>query len=250
MNRTQRAGTARRRGADADEVSAGRDEQAKGAADASEKRGTSRTQRARKPRRQARADEALASDDERAGPPSSPGEKRGAGEQAPLPAEAEVSRLTEELARLAAEAAEIHVGREPLQLDAAAGAGRAVEAQRTLKAGDVPIDVPRVEQTEMCYVERWRGYLTCEFFARRSDGAIVATSGPFRWRKSDVPPEDGPPREAFDRLVAGLLAHGWEERGRGALWYERRFERPHLTAADWGRRSDQEPVLRHDQLGE
>jgi len=126
------------------------------------------------------------------------------------------------------------VGREPPQLDAAAEAGRTVEAQRTLKAVDVPIDVPPVEQTEMCYVVRWRGYLTCEFFARRSDGAIVATSGAFRWRTSDPPPEDGPAREAFDRLVAGLLAHGWEERGRGALWYERRFERPaHLSASDW-----------------
>ena len=122
---------------------------------------------------------------------------------------------------------------QPPQLDAAGEAVRAVEAQRTLRAVGAPIDVPSVEQIEVCYVARWRGYLTCEFFARRPDGAIVATSGTFRWRKSDPPPEDGPARGAFDRLVAELLAYGWEERGRGALWYERRFERPaHSTPSE------------------
>jgi hypothetical protein len=225
--RTQRVGKARRRGADADEAQPGRDEQANPAPKASEKRDTSRPRRAGRPRSQGGgADEVPAGESEQAAAPGASGEKGSAEGHALLAAEAEVRRLTEELARLAPEAKAVHAGREPPQLDAAAEVERTFEAQRTLKAVEVPIDVPPVEQTEMCYVARWRGYLTCEFFARRPDGAIVATSGTFRWRKSTAPPDDGPAREAFDRLVAELVAYGWEERGQGLLWYERRFERP------------------------
>jgi hypothetical protein len=225
--RTRRVGKARRRGADADEAPAGRDEQAKPAPKASEKPDTSRPRRAGRLGRQVGgADEAPAGESEQAAAPGASGEKGNAEEHAWLAAEAEVRRLTEELARLAAEAKAVHAGQQPPQLDAAAEVGRTVEAQRTLKAVDVPIDVAPVEQTETCYVARWRGYLTCEFFARRPDGTIVATSGTFRWRKSTAPPDDGPAREAFDRLVAELRGYGWEERGQGLLWYERRFERP------------------------
>ena len=234
-SRPQRARRARRQGAEADEVPAGVDEQAGPAAEADEKRGSSRPQRARRARRQgAEANEVPAGVDEQAGPAVEADEKRLADEQARLAAEGEVRRLTEELTRLAAEAEAMRAGPQPPpQLDAAAEAVRTVEAQRTLKAVAAPIDVPPVEQTEVCFVTRWRGYLTCEFFARRPDGAIVATSGTFRWRKSDPPPEDGPAREAFDRLVAELLAYGWEERGQGALWYEQRFERPaHSTPSE------------------
>jgi hypothetical protein len=233
-SRPQRARRARRQGAAADEVPAGVDEQAAPAAEADEKRGSSRPQRARRARRQgAAADEAPAGVDEQAGPAVEADEQRLAEKQARLVAEAEVRDLTEELARLAAEAEAMRAGPQPPQLDAAGEAVRAVEAQRTLRAVGAPIDVPPVEQIEVCSVARWRGYLTCEFFARRPDGAIVATSGTFRWRKSDPPPEDGPAREAFDRLVAELLAYGWEERGRGALWYERRFERSaHSTPSE------------------
>jgi hypothetical protein len=233
-SRPQGAGSARRQGAEADEAPAGVDEQPGPAAEADEKRGSSRPQRARRARRQgAEADEAPAGVDDQAAPAAEADEERLADEQARLAAEAEVRHLTEELARLAAEAEAMRAGPQPPQLDAAAEAVRTVEAQRTLKAVAAPIDVPPVEQTEVCYVARWRGYLTCEFFARRPDGAIVATSGTFRWRKSDPPPEDGPAREAFDRLVAELLAYGWEESGRGALWYERHFERPaHSTPSE------------------
>jgi hypothetical protein len=233
-SRPQRARRARRQGAAADEAPAGVDEQAAPAAEADEKRGSSRPQRARRARRQgAAADEAPAGVDEQAGPAVEADEQRLAEKQARLVAEAEVRDLTEELARLAAEAEAMRAGPQPPQLDAAGEAVRAVEAQRTLRAVGAPIDVPPVEQIEVCSVARWRGYLTCEFFARRPDGAIVATSGTFRWRKSDPPPEDGPAREAFDRLVAELLAYGWEERGRGALWYERRFERSaHSTPSE------------------
>jgi hypothetical protein len=225
---------ASRFGAEADEAPAGVDEQAGPAAEADEKRGSSRPQRARRARRQgAAADEAPAGVDEQAGPAVEADEQRLAEKQARLVAEAEVRDLTEELARLAAEAEAMPAGPQPPQLDAAGEAVRAVEAQRTLRAVGAPIDVPPVEQIEVCSVARWRGYLTCEFFAFRPDGAIVATSGTFRWRKSDPPPEDGPAREAFDRLVAELLAYGWEERGRGALWYERRFERSaHSTPSE------------------
>jgi hypothetical protein len=192
------------------------------------------------------ADEARARFDEQARPAAEADEKRVAEEQARLAAEAEVSRLKEELARLTAEVEPMPAEPRRPRLEVAAEAGRTVEAQRTLKAVAEPIDVPPVEQTdpppveqtdvspvdqtEVCQVDRWRGYLTCEFFASGPDGATVATSGAFRWRKSAPPPEDGPAREALDRLVAELLANGWEECGRGALWYERRFERPSLRS--------------------
>jgi hypothetical protein len=193
------------------------------------------------------SDDAPGSPDEHAAPAGETDEKRLADEQARLAAEAEatrltdeqtrqaaeaeVRRLTEELTRLVAEAEAMRTGRQSPRLDTAAEERRTVEPQ--LKAVAAPFDVSPVEQTEVCYVARWRGYVTCEFLARQPDGAIVATSGTFRWRKSDPPPEDGPAREAFDRLVAELLAYGWEERGRGAVWYERRFERPaHSTPAE------------------
>jgi hypothetical protein len=84
---------------------------------------------------------------------------------------------------------------------------------------------------EVCNVVRWRGYVTSEFYARRSaDGETVATSGTFRWRRAASPPDLGP-REAFEALIAVLEASGWEERGRGPLWYERRFERVLLLPA-------------------
>lgn len=172
------------------------------------------------------SDDAPGSPNEQARPAAEADERRLADEQARLAAEAEVRRLSEELIRLAAEADAMRASPQPPRLDTTAEEGRTVESQRTLKAVAVPFDASLVEQTEVCYVARWRGYLTCEFFARRPDGAIVAASGTFRWRKSDPPPEDGPAREAFDRLVAELLAYEWEERGRGAVWYERRFERP------------------------
>ena len=235
-SRPQRARRARRQGVDADKAPAGVAEQAGPAAEADKERDTSRPQRARRARRQGvDADKAPAGVAEQAGPAAEAAEKRFADEPARLAAEAEVRRLTEELTRLAAEAEAMHAGPRSPQRDVAAEVGRAVEPQRTLKAVAGPFDLSPVEQTEVCYVARWRGYLTCEFFARRPDGAIVATSGTFPWRKSDPPPEDGPAREAFDQLVAELLAYGWEERGRGALWYERRFERPaHLTPSAMG----------------
>jgi hypothetical protein len=83
-----------------------------------------------------------------------------------------------------------------------------------------------VRRHEVCHIVRWRGYVTCEFYARGSvDGEIVAASGTFRWRKSAPPPNRGRPRAALDPLVAVLHADGWRECGRGPVWYERRLER-------------------------
>jgi len=172
------------------------------------------------------ADAEPADREEQASPAAEAEEKRLAEGRARLAAEAEVRRLSEELTRLAAGAEAVRNGPGSPRLDAPEQSGRPVEAQRTLKAVAGPLDVSPVGQADVCHVVRWRGYLTCEFLARRPDGAIVAASGTFRWRKSAPPPEDGLAREAFDRLVGELLAYGWEERGRGALWYERRFERP------------------------
>jgi len=88
-------------------------------------------------------------------------------------------------------------------------------------------EIASAAQFDACTITRWRGYFSCEFCALRiPDGEVVATSGSFRWTKSDPPPDAGAAREAFDRLVAQLQANGWSERSGGLLWYERRFERP------------------------
>lgn len=172
----------------------------------------------------AEAKKAPADVEERAVPAAEADETHVADNQARLVAEAEVRRLTDEVGRLAAEA--VRVGSQPpQQLDIAREAEHEVESHGTVQSAGVPIDVPPVTQIEVCHVDRWRGYLTCEFFARRPDDSAVAASGTFRWRKSTPPPDDGAAREAFERVVAELRANGWEERGRGALWYERRFER-------------------------
>ena len=56
-------------------------------------------------------------------------------------------------------------------------------------------------------------------------GEVLATSGTFRWRKSAPPPDRGRALEAYERLATRLHAEGWEETGRGSVWYERRFAR-------------------------
>jgi len=79
---------------------------------------------------------------------------------------------------------------------------------------------------EVCDIVRWRGYVTCEFYARMAPGGeVLATSGTFRWRKSAPPPDRGKALEAYERLATRLHAEGWEETGRGSVWYERRFAR-------------------------
>lgn len=113
-------------------------------------------------------------------------------------------------------------------------ASPARDAAQTSSQHGQPADGSRAEpagsretrRQEVCQILRWRGYVTCEFFASASTaGEIVATSDAFRWRKSAPPPDRGRPREAFDGLVAALRADGWHECGRGPVWYERCFER-------------------------
>ena len=104
----------------------------------------------------------------------------------------------------------------------------AAESQHRGAAGDALTRLSAREGRglEVCEIVRWRGYVTCEFYARRSPGGeVLATSGAFRWRKSAPPPDRGRAREAYERLTTRLNAEGWEESGRGSAWYERRFAR-------------------------
>jgi hypothetical protein len=75
-----------------------------------------------------------------------------------------------------------------------------------------------------CRIVWWRGYVRSEFHARLAepdgDGPCIATSPPFRWRKSIPPPRDlVPAAAAHARLVAALEADGWAVAAAGSDWF-------------------------------
>jgi hypothetical protein len=82
----------------------------------------------------------------------------------------------------------------------------------------VPPRVPR------CRIVWWRGYVQSEFHARlaepEGEGACIATSPPFRWRKAVPPPRDlVAAAAAHARLVAALEAEGWSVAAGGDEWF-------------------------------
>ncbi len=89
---------------------------------------------------------------------------------------------------------------------------------------------PVVYDSAVCSIDLWRGYLKAEFVATEVNPGEtpreVGRSRPFRWRQADPPPADrADVREAFDRLVASLVAADWEPVGSPVPWYEQRFRR-------------------------
>jgi hypothetical protein len=88
-----------------------------------------------------------------------------------------------------------------------------------------------------CEVRWWRGYVNSHFFAvqQGAEGpeSILAASSPFRWRKSEPPPQTPETVSALASLVDPLLGEGWVASGRGAHWFAVRLRRAklHSTAS-------------------
>jgi hypothetical protein len=79
---------------------------------------------------------------------------------------------------------------------------------------------------ETCRIERWRGYVASTFYAASADGVVLSESKPIRSRGAAPPAEKPKARAAFDEVVAGLLAQGWEPTGpAGPEWYAKRYSR-------------------------
>lgn len=87
-----------------------------------------------------------------------------------------------------------------------------------------------------CEVRWWRGYVNSHFFAvlRGADGpdSILAASSPFRWRKSEPPPQTPATASALASLVDPLLGEGWVVAGRGAQWFAVRLRRAKLHSTE------------------
>ena len=107
-----------------------------------------------------------------------------------------------------------------------------VAESREPPAGEPPAgaDAAAVE----CEVRWWRGYVNSHFFAvqRGADGqdSILAASSPFRWRKSEPPPQTPATASALASLVDPLLGDGWVAAGRGAHWFAVRLQRAKLQS--------------------
>jgi uncharacterized protein DUF4115 len=82
---------------------------------------------------------------------------------------------------------------------------------------------PRAER-EQCAIAYWRGYVWARFYADLGEPTL-RESPRFRSAAGPLPENDGAVRDAYDALVRDLLADGWELAGRGAQWYEAKFDR-------------------------
>ncbi|MGH3093148.1 MAG: hypothetical protein ACRDOG_12600 [Gaiellaceae bacterium] len=82
---------------------------------------------------------------------------------------------------------------------------------------------------EECEIDWWRGYVNSDFYALagRPGGEryVAARSPTFRWWRREPPPEESSAAEAHARLVARLVADGWESVGSGLAWYKTRLRR-------------------------
>ena len=118
------------------------------------------------------------------------------------------------------------------------GKRRSVRPLRVVDTQEPPADGPGVAEAAVeCEVRWWRGYVNSHFFAvqRGAEGpeSILAASSPFRWRKSEPPPQTPATVSALASLVDPLLGEGWVTAGRGAHWFAVRLRRAklHSTAS-------------------
>jgi hypothetical protein len=91
------------------------------------------------------------------------------------------------------------------------------------------VAVPAAGGWEECEIDWWRGYVKSDFYALavRPGGEryVAARSSTFHWWRTEPPLEESPGSEAHARLVARLVADGWEPVGRGLAWYKTRLRR-------------------------
>jgi hypothetical protein len=121
---------------------------------------------------------------------------------------------------------------EPAPAPAVAAAGAAVVAATATAAAMTPAVVGGEngsEPVETCEVVWWRGYRRSAFTAVAfdSDGLPydVARSPDFKWTRPEQPPRETTTVDARERLVAALVADGWEEVGPGEGWYGAYYQR-------------------------
>ena len=86
-----------------------------------------------------------------------------------------------------------------------------------------------------CEVRWWRGYVNSQFFAvqRGVEGpeVILAASPPFRWRRSEPPPQTPATSSALASLVDSFRREGWVVSGHGSEWFAVRLRRAKLQSA-------------------
>ncbi|MGH3031341.1 MAG: hypothetical protein ACRDNE_11395 [Gaiellaceae bacterium] len=91
------------------------------------------------------------------------------------------------------------------------------------------VAVPAVGDWEECEIDWWRGYVKSDFYALAvgpgGERYVAARSPAFRWWRREPPLEESPGAEPHARLVARLVADGWEPVGSGLAWYKTRLRR-------------------------
>lgn len=85
-------------------------------------------------------------------------------------------------------------------------------------------------QPPQCSIALWRGYVSAQFYARDSGGAVLVLSPTFRicrlpWQHSPPMREDTDALAALEALKSELRSRGWVRMRReaGSQWYEGRF---------------------------
>lgn len=103
---------------------------------------------------------------------------------------------------------------------------------RAAALGVVPAAPPPAAKATRARIAVSRGYVKSEFYAaleagEGGEGAVVAVSPAFRWRKADAPPSDRcDVAAAHSHLLDTLGADGWRRVGKGDEWFDVRFEQP------------------------
>lgn len=70
---------------------------------------------------------------------------------------------------------------------------------------------PAQPHVEQCRVQRWDGYVMSTFYALAPNGTVVAESRPFRRRRGETGDLTEQAQQAYNDLLAALLAEGWEQ---------------------------------------
>jgi hypothetical protein len=82
-----------------------------------------------------------------------------------------------------------------------------------------------------CEIHWWRGYVKSQFIVveRGAERRELAASPPFRWRKSEPPPQTPATSAALKSLVESFVRDGWVVAGRGEEWFALRLRRARDT---------------------
>lgn len=97
------------------------------------------------------------------------------------------------------------------------------------EAPPLHVPAPLGGDWEECEIDWWRGYVKSDFYALAvgpgGESYVAARSPTFRWLRREPPPEESRGAEPHARLVAHLVAEGWEPVGSRFAWYKTRLRR-------------------------